>query len=109
MLTPGSLPDGPPRAEYQVRTRVWLYAGVGGWHFANLSPRQSAEIRKQFGNEARGWGSLPVTVRIGRTEWRTSLFPDRKSKTYLFAIKAAVRKKEGIAAGDRITAVVQIR
>jgi hypothetical protein len=98
-----------PRAEYTVRARVWLYPGAGGWHFANLSARQSAEIRDLFGPEARGFGSLPVIVRIGRTEWETSLFPHRESGTYLFAIKAAVRKAEDVAAGDRITATVCIR
>lgn len=98
-----------PRAEYRVRAKVWRYPGKGGWHFANLSPRQSAEVRGRFGMDARGWGSLPVRVRIGETEWGTSLFPDRKSSSYLFAIKADVRRRERVAAGDRITAVVQIR
>ena len=98
-----------PRAEYQVRAKVWLYSGAGGWHFANLSPRQSYEIKERFAEKRRGWGSIPVTVIVGRTSWNTSLFPDRKSDTYLFAIKAAVRKEEGIVAGDTITALVRIR
>ena len=98
-----------PKAEYHVRAKVWRYPGAAGWHFANLSRRQSAEIRVRFGPEARGFGSIPVTVRIGRTAWRTSLFPDRKSGTYLVAIKADVRKKEGIAADDTVSAVVHVR
>jgi hypothetical protein len=81
---------------------------MGGWHFVNLSPKQSAEVRARFGGEAGGFGSLPVRVKVGRTEWRTSIFPDRKSRSYLFAIKADVRKAEGIAAGDAITAVVRV-
>ena len=101
--------DAGPKAEYRVRAKVWLYPGKGGWHFANLSPRQSSAIRAQFGRDARGWGSLPVSVRIGETEWRTSLFPDGRSHTYLFALKAEVRRKEHITAGDTITAAVRIR
>lgn len=97
------------RAEYRVRTKVWLYPGKAAWHFANLSPKQSNHIRKLFGAEAAGWGSLPVTVRIGETQWKTSIFPDSKSSTYLFAIKAEVRKKENLRAGDTINAIVQIR
>jgi hypothetical protein len=96
-------------AEYKVRAKVWLYPGAGGWHFINLPAAQSEEIKWRFGTSARGWGSIPITVRIGRTEWRTSLFPDRKSDSYLFAIKADVRKKEHIASGDTISAVVQVR
>jgi hypothetical protein len=87
---------------------MWLYPGPGGWHFANLSRRQSVEVRARFGEERRGFGSIPVRVRIGGTEWSTSLFPDRKTNTYLFAIKAEVRKAEHIADGDTITAIVQV-
>ena len=97
------------RAEYKVRAKVWLYPGKAAWHFVNLSAKQSSHIRKLFGAEAAGWGSLPVTVCIGETEWKTSIFPDSKSSSYLFAIKAEVRKKEHIRAGDTITATVQIR
>ena len=97
------------RAEYRVRTRVWLYPGKAAWHFANLSQKQSSHIRKLFGAEAAGWGSLPVTVCIGETEWKTSIFPDSKSSSYLFAIKAEVRKKEHICAGDTIIAIVHIK
>ena len=97
------------RAEYKVRAKVWLYPGKAAWHFVNLSAKQSSHIRKLFGAEAAAWGSLPVTVRIGETEWKTSIFPSKKSSSYLFAIKAEVRKKEHIRAGDTITATVQIR
>jgi hypothetical protein len=97
------------KAEYKVRAKVWLYPGMGGWHFANLSVRQSVEIKARFGPDAKGFGSVPINVTIGRTEWCTSLFPDSKSRSYLFAIKADVRKKERISAGDTIRALVQIR
>ncbi len=98
-----------PRAEYQVRAKVWLYPGAGGWHFVNLPRKLSAEIKDLFGADAKGFGSLPVSVRIGRTTWKTSIFPDRKSRSYLLAIKAEVRKQERIAVGATVTATVQIR
>ncbi len=101
--------ESPARAEYKVRAKVWLYPGAGGWHFVNLTARQSHEIRVRFADGRRGWGAVPIAVQIGRTAWRTSLFPDKKSATYLFAIKAAVRQQEAIAAGDTVRAIVQIR
>lgn len=100
--------DPQAKAEYRVRATVWLHLGRGGWHFASLSPKASREIRARFGMNARGWGSLPVRVRIGETEWRTSLFPGAKPRRYLFAIKAEVRQKEHITAGDTITATVRV-
>lgn len=70
--------------------------------------KQSAQIKARFGSTARGWGSIRVRIRIGETEWSTSLFPDRKSRSYLFAIKASVRKAEGLSDGDRVTVQVHI-
>ena len=95
--------------EYRIRTKVWRYPGKGGWHFATLPRRESAEIRARFGANAKGWGSLPVRVRVGHSEWATSLFPEKQSSCYLFAIKAEIRKKEQISPGDTIAALVRIR
>lgn len=99
--------DSTAGRDYTVRTKVWRWKG-GSWHFANLSARQSAEIRRRFGATARGWGSIRVRIRIGETAWNTSLFPSNENKTYLFAIKAEVRNAEDIDDGDRITAVVHV-
>jgi uncharacterized membrane protein (UPF0127 family) len=56
----------------------------------------------------RGWGSLPIIATINKTNWKTSLFPDRKSETYLLALKADVRKKEKINVGDTIKMQIEI-
>ena len=74
----------------------------------NLTAKQSSVIRTLFSIEARPFGSIPVSVTIGKTQWRTSLFPDKKTKSYLFAIKAEVRRREHIATGDTIIAEIQI-
>lgn len=104
------LPADDPAAgrDYTVRTQVWRYKGAASWYFANLSAKQSADIKSRYGSTACGWGSIRVRVRIGQTEWNTSLFPDKRSGTYLFAIKADVRKAENLSDGDRITARVSV-
>ena len=99
--------DSVSGRDYTVRAKVWRWKG-GSWYFATLPAKQAAEIRRRFGATARGWGSIRVRIRIGDTEWNTSLFPERKAKSYLFAIKADVRRAEDIDDGDRITAVVHI-
>lgn len=99
--------DPARNRDYTVRTRVWRWKG-GPWHFANVPPRASARIRSIFGKTARGWGSIRVRLCSGKTEWETSLFPDRKSGTYLFAIKADVRKAEDIGAGDAVTVKIHV-
>lgn len=79
--------------KYTMRATVWLSPGLTSWHFVTLPKRQSAEIKEHFGVMHRGWGSLPVVVTIGKTSWRTSIFPDRKAGAYLLPLKAEVRKK----------------
>jgi hypothetical protein len=54
-----------------------------------------------------GWGVIPVRVRIGRTEWTTSLFP--KDGRYLVPIKDVVRRVEGLSEGDVATLELTIR
>lgn len=98
----------PGKVSFTLRAKVWLYQGIGGWHFVTLSVKRSNMIRALYGMEAKPFGSLPVTVTIGQTEWKTSLFPDKRSNAYLFAIKSAVRKKERITHGMLITAKVHM-
>jgi hypothetical protein len=100
--------DAGSGRDYIVRSQIWRYKGAAAWYFANLTTKQSAEVKAHHGATARGWGSIRVRVRIGKTEWSTSLFPDKKSGTYLFAIKADVRKAENLSDGDRITARVSV-
>ena len=97
------------KAEYTVRSKIWLYPGMAGWHFLTVSEKQSKEIKKAFGGKARGWGSLPVQVTLGKTTWKTSIFPDNKSGTYLLPLKASVRLKEGVAHGDTVRFMIRIQ
>ena len=68
---------------YNLKAKVWIYPGAGGWHFVSVPKKTSKEIKKLFGMMAGGWGSLPVVVAISKTSWKTSIFPDNKSGTYL--------------------------
>jgi len=81
---------------------------MAGWHFISVSKKQTEDIKKRFGAKAKGWGSLPVIVNIGKTKWKTSIFPDKKSGTYLLPLKAEIRKKEGIFKGDKINFTIEI-
>jgi hypothetical protein len=97
------------KKKYTVTAKVWLYPGENGaWHFLTVPKNESSEIAKIFHEFKKGWGSLPVEVIIGKTTWNTSIFPDRKSGTYLLPLKAQVRKKEGIQEGDSIKFTLKI-
>jgi hypothetical protein len=98
---------------YPLKAEVWLYpsppAGGGGWHFISVPKKQAADIKKRFHGKQRGWGSLPVVATIGKTSWKTSIFPDKKSGTYLLPLKAEVRKKEGVTRGEVINVAIEIK
>lgn len=70
---------------------------MSAWRFLALPVKEGKEIKEKYGKRAKGWGSLPVSVTIGRTSWDTSIFPDKKSGTYVLPLKAKIRKAEDIA------------
>ena len=95
--------------QFKMKSKVWVYPGMAAWRFLSLPKKQSAQIKKVFGGLARGWGSLPVKVTVGTTRWETSIFPDKKSGSYLLPLKAEVRKKEGIKDGNNVIFEIQLK
>jgi hypothetical protein len=96
-------------ARFTFTAKVWVWDGPAAWHFAGVDPEVAEKIRKEREHLPRiGWGSVPVTVAIGDTSWKTSIFPDKKSGTYLLPVKAEVRKKEGIAGGDTVSITLDV-
>jgi Domain of unknown function (DUF1905) len=77
------------------------WRGPSPFHFVTVPDEQSAAIEAVSSMVTYGWGVIPVHVSIGATDFRTSLFP--KGELYLVPIKAAVRKAEALALGDRVT------
>ena len=95
--------------QYKIRANVWLYPRMTGWHFVSIPQDISEDIKNHFGDMKRGWGSLPVLVTIGKTSWKTSIFPDKKAGGYLLPIKSDVRKKEAIVADHNVTMLIEIK
>lgn len=48
-----------------------------------------------------GWGMVPARVRLGATEWTTSLWP--KDGGYVVPLKDRVRRVEDVEVGDTVT------
>lgn len=89
--------------------KVVLWSGdMAAWHFVGVTKVIGHEIREKFSKGRRGFGSIPVTVTVGETTWRTSIFPDKYSGSYILPLKASVRKKEGIEAGEQLTYTIEI-
>lgn len=98
-----------PKTTCALRSELWIYPGsVAAWHFITVPKKAGAEIKERFGAKARGWRSLPVAVTIGGSCWKTSIFPDSKIGSYLLPVKAAIRKKEKLAAGKDVKFTIEI-
>ncbi|MBI3795287.1 MAG: DUF1905 domain-containing protein [Nitrospinae bacterium] len=96
---------------FKTRGKVWLYDGGenrGCWHFVSMPKDLSAELKARFATERRGFGSLKVSATVGKTSWRTSIFPENKEGAFILPLKADVRAKEKISAGDSISFSVEI-
>lgn len=81
---------------------------MGGWNFLSVPPQVSEEISEKYTSLKKGWGSIRVEVKIDKTKWNTSIFPDKRSKTYLLPLKKQVRKICEISEGDVIEFSIKI-
>ena len=86
--------------------KIWYWRGPAPWYFVTVPAMQSRELRNMVGFVTYGWGMIPVDVRIGKTEWKTSLFP--KDGRYIVPIKASVRKAEKLEEGDKVTVRLEV-
>ena len=68
--------------------------------FVPLPEEESDTIEAMKSMLTYGWGVIPVTARVGDTEFTTSLFP--KDGVFLLPLKVAVRRAEGIDVGDEV-------
>ena len=91
-----------------VTASLWLWSGdSGSWHFLTVPEEQSDEIRAHCLAFQRGFRSARVEASINGVTWRTSVFP-LKSGGYILPVKAEVRRKAGIAAGDEVTVELEL-
>jgi hypothetical protein len=86
---------------------VWDARKTDVWTFVSLPAEASEEIRDFAGDIPRGFGAVKVTVTIGATTWRTSIFP-MKGGSYVLPLKKAVRTAEGLAIDAVATVKVEL-
>jgi hypothetical protein len=88
---------------------IWESRSADTWVFVSVPVEVSDEIRDlAAGRLRRGFGSLRVEAAIGRSRWRTSIFPDTPRGCYRLGIKASVRKAERLNVGDIASVTVEL-
>ncbi len=86
---------------------IWFWRGPAPWYFVTVPAEDSRNLNVISGLVTYGWGMIPVKVRIGKTEWKTSLFP--KDGRYIVPIKSSVRRAEDVDEGDKVTVRLEVR
>ncbi len=85
---------------------IFYWRGPAPYLFVAVPDEPSRALRAISASVSYGWGVIPVRARIGKTEWKTSLFP--KNGRYLVPIKVAVQKAEKIDIGDRVVIQLEV-
>ena len=87
--------------EFEFEGAVVEWRGPAPFYFVAIPEEESADI-KLVAKGIEYWGQVPVSVRIGATQFSTALFP--KDGRYLLPLKDAVRRSARIEV-DQIVAV----
>lgn len=87
-------------------------AAPAAWHFVTIDGAAGealsvTALMRRLEGLSRGFGSLKIVATIGGSTFKTSVFPS-KDLGWLLPVKAAVRKAEGLAEGDRVTVTLAV-
>jgi hypothetical protein len=82
---------------------LWQYEGPAAWYFVTLPADLADRVLEQAERRGSEFGAVPVQARVGTTTWRTSLFPDRQTASYLLPVKKSVRTGNALMPGDVVT------
>jgi len=88
--------------ELEFSGEIVEWRGPAPYFFVALPPEE-AEMIDDIKAEVAYWGVIPVTARLGDTEFTTAMFP--REETYFLPLKASVRRAEAVGLGD----VVDVR
>lgn len=78
---------------------LWLYPGDAAWHFVTLPVEIADDIRDRT-PVRRGFGSVRVEATVGPVTWKTSLFPESKTGSFVLPMKKDVRARNDLEPGD---------
>ena len=81
---------------------------MDAWFFAYVDKKQAAVIAKTHATKKRGFGSIRVAVTLGKSKWKTSIFPDKHSGAYVLPLKKQIRRAENIDVGDTVSFTLEI-
>ena len=92
------------KKEFSFSAAVEKFNLPASWYFVMVPEKILKEV-KSLSPKKIGYGFYPVFVTVKKSTWRTSLLPmgnKTGEKKYFIALKAQIRKKEGIGFGENV-------
>jgi hypothetical protein len=93
---------------YTFEAEVWKYPGESAWHFLTLPVDVAEDIHELTDGQRKGFGSVRVIATIGTSRWSTSVFPDKRSGSYVLPLKKPVRKAQELDDGAMATVKLEL-
>jgi hypothetical protein len=91
---------------FEFEGTILYWRGPSPYFFVAVPEKESLALKGISRLVTYGWGVIPVHVRIGSSEWQTSLFP--KDGRYLVPVKTSIRRAEQIEQGDTVTVRLEV-
>jgi len=82
---------------WAARRELWVFARV---------PAEISEEIHDMPLPRGGFDSVKITASLGSSRWQTSIFPESDG-TYVLAVKAEIRRREGVELGDTVRVGVE--
>ena len=92
--------------QIEFEGKIFVWRGPAPYLFVSVPEQPSTQLQAIARFVTYGWGVIPVKARIGKTEWKTSLFP--KDGGYLVPIKVMVQKAEKVGEGDTVNIRLEV-
>ncbi len=94
---------------FKFSSKLWLWSSddASSWHFLTIEPKLARQIKQLSEGPRRGFGAVKVSTTIGKTSWKTSIFPTKEGK-YFLPVKLSVRKAENLKVNRNVNAIITL-
>jgi hypothetical protein len=91
----------------KFKGKIIFWRGPAPYLFVAVPEEASRDLKAISTLVTYGWGVIPVHARIGKTEWKTSLFP--KDGLYVVPIRMSVQKSENLKVDDTVFVQIEVK
>ena len=90
------------KRRYKHAGKLQQFSGAAAWIYLPIPTEKIPDVPRA------GWGSVPLTVTLGKTTWETSIFPMGQGH-YFIPVKRQVCRAEGVDEGDEVALSYVVR